>query len=53
MAEVFEDDVLQEEQIESQEESTAPWTVMLVIALVLQVVVIVLAWMELDQFYRG
>ena len=52
MAEVFEDDVLQDEQLESQEESTLPWTVMLVIALVLQVVVIVLAWMELNTFYR-
>ena len=51
-AEPYQDDLAQEEEVQAQQESTVPWTVMLIIALVFQVVTIVMAWMELSDFYK-
>jgi hypothetical protein len=52
MAEIFEDDILnEEEEIGQQEESTLPWTLMLVLATVLLLLAIVLGYMELKDFY--
>ena len=54
VAEPYNDDLLQEEETQAPEkESTAPWTFMLVIALVAQVVAMVLAWKELGELFRG
>ncbi len=52
MAEIIENDLLtQEEVVEEQEESTMPWTLMLVLATVLMLLAIVLGYMELKAFY--
>ncbi|MFA4987051.1 MAG: hypothetical protein WC712_10735 [Candidatus Brocadiia bacterium] len=51
MAENLDQEVLEGEQTESGEESTLPWTFMLVLALVMLIVGIVLGYMELKEFY--
>ena len=52
MAEIYEDEILnEEEELEQAEESTMPWTLMLVLATVLALLAIVLGYMELKEFY--
>jgi hypothetical protein len=52
MVELNENELFQEEELESQEESTMPWTIALVLALVLQIVAIFLCWTELSSIYK-
>ena len=54
MAEHFNDDIMQEEEVQApQSESNALWTFMLVVAMAAQVVAMVLSWKELSDLFRA